>query len=105
MLYEKTLSRKIVGSPVQPQDSVSHDGMNDGVPSMGTKRPRSRWESIWKGLYGAITMLFSTTRERPKVSKKAASMGKILNLMRHGSLAVLFFVSQLTLGPVMTFTK
>lgn len=103
MLYEKTLSRKVISTPVKPQDSVSQDGMDDIVPPMETERPRSRCKSVWEGLCGAIKRLFSTTNERPNESKD--SMGKILNMMRHASLAVLLFISQLTLRPVMTSTR
>lgn len=105
MLYEKTLSRKVVGTAMQPQEVLISNGMNDGRPSMEVKRTESQWESIWEGLYGAIIKLFGTTNERLNESKTPASMGKILNMMRHASLAVLLFISQLTLHPVTTSTK
>ena len=102
MLYEKTLSRKLLSTPTQPQEVLSP--MNDGGPSTEAKRPKFL-ESIWICLYWAIESLSRTTNERPPEPKKPASMGKILNLMRHASLAILFFVSQLILSLVTTFTK
>ncbi len=105
MLYEKTLSRKVIGSSTQPQEAVGPDGMNDGGPPMETKRSRSQMRSIWEGPYGAMKRLFRTTNEHPDGSKQPASMGKILNLMRHGSLADSLFVSQLILRTVTTSMK
>ena len=95
MLYEKTLLRKVIGNPTQPQEVVSPDGIHRGGPSIETKRPRFQIESLCGSLFGTIKRLFSTTNENQ--SKKPASMGKILNMMRHASLAVLLFVLQLTL--------
>ncbi|KAF6221739.1 hypothetical protein HO133_001707 [Letharia lupina] len=82
MLYEKTLSRKVIGSLTQPREVGSPNGTNDGGPPMETKRPISQLESIWEGLYRPIKRLFSTKHERPNESRKPASMGKILNMMR-----------------------
>lgn len=96
MLYEKTLSRKVIGTPTQPQELVSANGMNDGGPLMEAKRPRSQLKSILEAMYGTMTRFSSNTNERRKEPKKSASMGKILNMMRHASLAVLPVVSQLT---------
>lgn len=76
MLYEKTLSRKITSTPTQPQEVVNPDRL---------KRPRCQLQSIWEGLYRAGNR-FSTTDERPSESKQPASMGKILNMMRHAFL-------------------
>ena len=103
MLYEKTLSRKIIGPHLPPQQSVGQDEWNDGIPGMEASRPKSRCKCVWVGLYGAVKRLFSTTNERPNNSKNVASMGKILNMMRCVTLAVL--VSQLTLRPAMTSMK
>lgn len=91
MLYEKTLSRKVIGNPTQPQVSV--DGMN----ARQTKRARSRIRSFWEGLYGTARRLFKRKDERPNESKMPASIGagRILNMMRQASLAVLLVVSQL----------
>lgn len=104
MLYEKTLSRKAIGTPTKPQEAISPNGMNNGGPPE-TKQPRSQLESVSESLYRAIEKLFSATNEHPVVSKKPASMGKILNMMRHASPAVLFVVSRLTWRSVTTSTK
>ena len=98
MLYEKTLSRKTTGTPTQSQKFIGPNGLG---PPMNTKGPRSPLTSIWKGLYRPRESLFNTEDKRPSESK----MGKILNLMRHGSLAVLLFILRLTLRPVMTSTR
>ena len=104
MLYEKTLSRKLIGTPKQPLEEVSCTGTDDGELPRETKRPRFEMKSLWKGLY-TIRRLYNTTNEGPNESKKPASMGKILNMMRHASLAVSLFVSQLILRLVTTSTK
>ena len=93
MLYEKTLSRKVIGTCPQLQEAVSTAEMNDGGPRMETKRPKSRLETGWKSLYGTIKRLLSTANEGTNESRKPASMGKILNMMRHASLTVLLFIS------------
>ena len=90
MLYEKTLSRKITGAPAQPQKTVGSDGIDNRGPPTNTTRPNSHLRSIWEGLYGAKDSLLSTTDDRLCELKQPASIGKILNLMRHASLATLF---------------
>lgn len=89
MLYEKTLSRKIIGNP--RQEAVSPDKMNYGSPPRETERPRSQMGYILESLYGAVRSLFGKKMERPNESKRpaSASLGKVLNLMRHALLAVL----------------
>lgn len=95
MLYEKTLSRKVVATCPKPQEAVKTDEMNDGGPPMETKRLKSQLKAGWEGLYGALRGLLSTATKRPDESRKPASMGKILNMMRHASPTVLLFVLQL----------
>ena len=105
MLYEKTLSRKIIGSPTQPQTDVYPDTMGNGRPSMKARGLRSRLASIWRGLYKAQGSVFSTTGRGPRDSMRPASMGKILNMMRHASLAVPLSTLRLMLRPATTSTK
>ena len=95
MLYEKTLSRKVVGTCPQSQEAVNSDEVNDGGPPMETKRPNSQVKNVWESLCGAMKRLLSTANESPKKAIKSASMGRILNMMRHAYLTVLLFVSQL----------
>lgn len=92
MLYEKTLLRKNIGTPTQAQKVVHHDALTHGWPSKQTRGPKSQLTSIWKGLYGVSQTLFRTTDERPSEPKKPASMGKILNMMRHASRAIPFLI-------------
>lgn len=108
MLYEKTLSRKIVSTAPQQQEVGEPDGTNDGGPPTEKQRLRYQLAYIWEGLRGTIGVIrkqFGTTNERSDESKKSASMGKILNMMRHASLAILLFVPLLTARPVTTSTK
>lgn len=105
MLYEKTLSRKMIGSPAQPQTEMCPNAMGHGRPSMDARGLRSRLASFWRGLFKAPGSLFSTTDRGPTESTGPASTGKILNMMRHASLAVPLFMLRLTLPPAMTFTR
>lgn len=105
MLYEKTLSRKIIGTPTQPAKVVCPNVMNNGGLSTTTKGLRSQLTSIWEGLVGAAGRLFSTIHGYPIEPKKPASMGKILNMMRHGSIVAPLFVLPLTLRTVTMSTK
>ena len=95
MLYEKTLSRKVIGNSTQPQEVVNPGGINRGGPPIEAKRPRFQIEFLLESLFGTTKRLFSTTNENQ--STKPASRGKILNMMRHASLAFFLFVLQLTL--------
>lgn len=105
MLYEKTLSRKIIDTTTQPAKVVCPDGMDNGGLSTTTKGLRSQLTSTWGGLFGAVGSLFSTINGRPIESKKPASMGKILNMMRHDSIVAPLFVLPLTFRTVTTSTK
>ena len=105
MLYEKTLSRKIIGSPTQPQTDVCPNTVGHSRPSMKAKGLRSRLASIWRRLYKVPGSVFSTTDWSPRDSTRPASMGKILNMMRHASHAVPLSMLRLMLRPAMTSTK
>ena len=89
MLYEKTLSRKITGAPTQPQKTVSSDGMENSGPSPNTTRVKSHIRSIWEVLSAAKGSLLGTKDDHLCELRKPASIGTILNLMRHASLATL----------------
>ena len=105
MLYEKTLSRKMIGSPSQPQTDVRPNGMGHGRQSIDARGVRSRLASFWRGLFKAPGNLLSNTERGPRESTRPASTGKILNMMRHASLAVPLSMLRLTLPPAMTFTR
>lgn len=105
MLYEKTLSRKIIGTPTQPAKVVCPDVMNNGGLSTTTKGLRYQLTSIWEGLFGAVGSLFSKINGRPIESKKPASMGMILNMMRHDTCVAPLFILPLTFRTVTTSTK
>ena len=105
MLYEKTLSRKMIGSPTQSQMDVCPNVMGHNRPSTKTRGLRSRLASISRGLHKAPGSLFSTTDPGSRESMRPASTGKILNMMRHASLAVPLSMLRLMLCPAMTSTK
>ena len=96
MLYEKTLSRKTIGTPTQLEKVMTPIETNHDNPTMEPMRPRPKLKSIWGGLYGAIKRLVSATDERPIDSEGPASKGKILNMMRYAPLEALLSALELT---------
>jgi hypothetical protein len=99
MLYEKTLNRKILGSKqtgVEKSDNETNaTGEPNGHANGGTNDQVDSSEEADKGLKRSLTKLLekllstmkSIFARRPKsdskTEKDAASMGKILNLMRY----------------------
>ena len=76
MLYEKTLSRKIIGTHAEPAESPDDD--DDRVLQESTQ---STYPSIlWMKLTGWMSSQSHSAKK--EISKQPASMGKILNLMR-----------------------
>ena len=89
MLYEKTLSRKIISLQQKPRDENSNpvpNGSQEGLDKVKSSRKsvrrtfyefvRAPWKS-WK----RVSSDLNTSEE----VKQPASMGKILNLMRYCS--------------------
>ena len=79
MLYEKTLSRKIIGAHAQEGEVPEED--SDGSlqkPTNSKFHPQIllRRLSIWMN---------GSSRSKSEIQKQPASMGKILNLMRYGT--------------------
>jgi len=76
MLYEKTLSRKVV--------SVSSEARADeGCKSNGNGKTKKAARSSWRKLVDIIKKPFGLKRTKTgEESKELASMGKIVNLMR-----------------------
>jgi len=77
MLYEKTLSRKVVSVSSKPEE--------DGNTTNGAKHgPLSRWQQVvnffktWFRSKKEVVVVESA----PEKSPELASMGKIMNLMR-----------------------
>ena len=105
MLYEKTLSRKAIGTPTQLEIVMTPNETNHVNPTMEPMRLRPKMKSIWGGLYGAIKRLVSATDERPIDSEGPASKGKILNMMRYAHLEAILSTLDLTLRLVTTSTK
>lgn len=76
MLYEKTLSRKIIGAHAQPAEQP--DQHVDGTLKVPTES-MTRLQIFWKTLSCWIS---APPRSRKEMAKQPASMGKILNLMQ-----------------------
>ena len=83
MLYEKNLNRKILGAQLQPQPDTS--GETNGCPA------KTSWQAypqtLLQNFLATCERLFSRGRRKEEAEQKppvqqAASMGKILNLMR-----------------------
>ncbi len=76
MLYEKTLSRKIIGALAQPAE-LSDDNAEGSLqePTKSKAHPRILWQRLSRWMNGP-------TRSERITPKQPASMGKILNLMR-----------------------
>ncbi|KAF2125145.1 P-loop containing nucleoside triphosphate hydrolase protein [Dothidotthia symphoricarpi CBS 119687] len=86
MLYEKTLNRKILGAKPEvkdePQDDVSNGEPQEAADdeSLNASEPSPQG---WLGsLSSSMRSLFTRPKNEPKREKDAASMGKILNIMR-----------------------
>ena len=76
MLYEKTLSRKIIGTheeSTQTTDKHVDDTLQGPMKAM--RYPRI----FWMRMSGWIS---GPSRAKEEIVKQPASMGKILNLMR-----------------------
>lgn len=84
MIYEKTLSRKIVGTANKPGAEQNGDILANGNGLI--KEPeKSRWRKAWT--YAIKLFRFSKTTAtvtsvKAEKPKEPASMGKIINLMR-----------------------
>ena len=87
ILYEKTLSRKIVGKIVRPTEK-DMDGTDTEEPpqeSKTLKAGRNRLSTLFEGRFRAYCgWLPRSLQPTPGLQelKQPASMGKILNLMR-----------------------
>ncbi len=87
MLYEKTLSRKIIGElalsekPSQPTGELNDGGVDSGTTSEG---PDSLPKKIQGSIREAVRFLMRKLRKPPakEETKQPASVGKIYNLMR-----------------------
>lgn len=76
MLYEKTLSRKIIGAHAQPAEIPDAD-IDDFLPEPAKSKAYPK--ILWKRLSGWMS---DSSRPEKDLLKQPASMGKILNLMR-----------------------
>jgi len=85
MLYEKTLNRKILGA--KQESEVSSNGHSNGhfdPPSRQAKGLLNHIHSFFSSILSRIRSLFKRQEEeKTKKQDEAASMGKILNLMRY----------------------
>jgi ABC-type multidrug transport system fused ATPase/permease subunit len=87
MLYEKTLNRKILGAKQEEKDEQpnSHDSIGDGQEREGN----GSHEPVKTAPHGFLTRMLAairsvfTRKAKSDGKKDAASMGKIMNLMRN----------------------
>lgn len=90
MLYEKTLNRKILGAKQESKEEL-HNGLSHGESQEGngetngspqaSKTSPQGWLS---GLFSSMRRLFTAkSKDKTKDENNAASIGKILNLMRN----------------------
>ncbi|KAF1980150.1 ABC bile acid transporter-like protein [Bimuria novae-zelandiae CBS 107.79] len=87
MLYEKTLNRKILGAkqePIEEQSNGHDDSEANGTANGSTIKGSSHFQQVFGGPFRFIRNLFKRKPAEPeKKEDAAASMGKILNLMRN----------------------
>lgn len=90
MLYEKVLNRKILGAKQEPIEGQSNghsngesNGTADGNANGSATKETSHFQRVFGGPIRFITNLFKKKPEEAKKEDAAASMGKILNLMRN----------------------
>ena len=86
MLYEKTLSRKIIGLHQKPaeEDPTVRDGSDTNDTALMASQSRGIFKRVNRFLKmspGLKNKLFARTKPVEE-AKLPASMGKILNLMR-----------------------
>ena len=79
MIFEKTLNRKIIGSPKKAETEEHVNGVIDTQPNPDKSLHRLR--NIILNIGEQVKRLVSF-RAQSKDIKEPASMGKILNLMR-----------------------
>lgn len=94
MLYEKTLSRKIISLPAAKQEEELEPAPNGYSADLSTDH-QSRNVGLWKKtlcfLKGPLqSRLYLSKHSKRQDLKAPASMGKILNLMRY-----VLFISRL----------
>ncbi|KAF2105786.1 hypothetical protein BDV96DRAFT_655260 [Lophiotrema nucula] len=90
MLYEKTLNRKILGAKQEAKEEQPSNGETNGhangdvddEANGSAKKTQGSWA---RKLWGFVRTIFSKNLKtsQPDKAREAASMGKILNLMRN----------------------
>jgi hypothetical protein len=88
MLYEKTLNRKVVGVQFKTETEQSNGTSTNGNETPTEETPSKSPKSTMKKLWERVTEPFRRSDKHAQAEedgKQAASMGKILNLMRYVS--------------------
>jgi ABC-type multidrug transport system fused ATPase/permease subunit len=80
MLYEKTLNRKILGAKSEAKQEGHSQEVNGNAEEPQTKGSFTGW---LKHVATSLRSIFSKKPKEAEKEKDAASMGKILNLMRN----------------------
>lgn len=86
MLYEKTLNRKILGAKQMQKDEEPSNVISNGHANGHLKLEQKWYHSLlgfFKRVYGFVISPFRSRKAAKKVTDEdAASMGKILNIMK-----------------------
>lgn len=80
MLYEKTLSRKVVSATSQ---AIVEPNAEDITKGLSKDDETSPLEGVLNYLLKPLSFCYSRRSKSPKENRKHATMGKILNLMRY----------------------
>jgi hypothetical protein len=80
MLYEKTLNRKILGAKSEAKEEDTRAEENGHADEAQHKPSFMGWV---RQVITSLRSIFSKKPKEPEKEKEAASMGKILNLMRN----------------------
>ncbi|OAL03382.1 P-loop containing nucleoside triphosphate hydrolase protein [Phaeosphaeriaceae sp. SRC1lsM3a] len=83
MLYEKTLNRKIMGAKQENKEDNPNGQSVNGEANGNAEPPSGKRQGALARLFALLRAKFSRQHKKVDKEKAAASMGRILNLMRN----------------------
>lgn len=83
MLYEKTLKRQIRGARQETKEENTHDQSLNGASNGNIEPSNDKHLGYFTRLFASLRAKFSRPSKKADKDKAAASMGRILNLMRN----------------------
>ncbi|KAH7382532.1 P-loop containing nucleoside triphosphate hydrolase protein [Phaeosphaeria sp. MPI-PUGE-AT-0046c] len=83
MLYEKTLNRKIMGAKQELKDENGNDQSLNGEINVNAEPDNRKRQGFLTRLFAPLRAKFTRQPKKVDKAKAAASMGRILNLMRN----------------------